>query len=54
MDKRICPVCKKEYIGYPAISRRDNETEICSKCGVDEALNDFISNYKDRGAGNDR
>ncbi len=26
---------------FPAISRRDNETEICSQCGIDEAIADF-------------
>lgn len=33
-----CPKCKKEFTGYPAISRSDNETEICSDCGVKEAI----------------
>ena len=33
-----CPRCNKEIIGYPAISRVDNLTEICSDCGLDEAL----------------
>ena len=37
----ICPVCGKEYKGYPALSRRDNKTEICPNCGVQEALEDF-------------
>lgn len=35
---RICPICGKEYDEYPAISRKDNETEICPDCGVIEAL----------------
>jgi hypothetical protein len=35
-----CPRCKKELKGFPAISRRDNKTEICSECGTDEALFD--------------
>ena len=35
---KVCPRCKKEYTGYPAISRVDNKTEICSECGVAEAL----------------
>jgi hypothetical protein len=27
---------------YPgALSRRDNKTEICSACGVDEAIQDY-------------
>ena len=33
-----CPKCGKEYTGYPAISRTDNKTEICSECGTAEAL----------------
>ena len=38
---KICPVCKKEYTGYPAISRKDNKTEICPNCGVKEALEEI-------------
>ena len=37
-----CPMCGQYYSGYPALSRRDNKTEICSDCGVREALEDFI------------
>ena len=33
-----CPVCGRTYTGYPALSRRDNATEICPDCGVREAL----------------
>ena len=36
----MCPKCH-QAIGienYPAISRDDNETEICSDCGLVEAL----------------
>ena len=36
--KFICPICNKEYIGYPALSRVDNKTEICSNCGIRQAL----------------
>lgn len=36
-----CPICKKKYRGVGAISRKDNKTEICSKCGVNEALLQF-------------
>jgi hypothetical protein len=50
-SKPICPKCQgfipnNETPGaYPgALSRRDNETEICSACGVAEALEDFMSN----------
>jgi len=43
--KRIkgkCPRCNKLINGYPAISRIDNKTEVCSKCGIIEALQIFI------------
>jgi len=33
-----CPKCSKYYVGYPALSREDNETEICPECGVREAI----------------
>lgn len=35
---RKCPVCGCTYTDYPALSRWDNETEICPDCGVREAL----------------
>ena len=35
---RKCPICGKEYKEPPAISRKDNETEICPDCGTLEAL----------------
>lgn len=35
---RKCPVCGKEYTAPPAISRKDNKTEICPLCGTREAL----------------
>ena len=35
---KTCPKCGREYEGYPAISRVDNETEICPECGTREAL----------------
>lgn len=38
---KICPRCKKTIISYPALSRVDNKTEICSKCGTLEALKIF-------------
>ena len=36
-----CPKCGELYEGYPAISRRDNKTKICSRCGAAEAMFDF-------------
>lgn len=48
----VCPRCKG-YIpnndnpgAYPgAISRIDNETEICSPCGQNEAINDYLKGH---------
>jgi len=37
----ICPKCEKPYFGYPALSRRDNKTDICSTCGHKEAFEDL-------------
>lgn len=42
MSKQKCPKCKRTYRGEPAISRYDNKTEICSDCGLAEALSAFI------------
>jgi len=36
--KRICPICNNTYYEPPAISRKDNKTEICPDCGTLEAL----------------
>jgi hypothetical protein len=41
-NMQICPRCSKEYDEYPALSRRDNSTDICSRCGNLEAMMDFI------------
>lgn len=38
MNKRRCPICGREYSDHPAISRADNETEICPDCGSRQAL----------------
>lgn len=36
--EHTCPLCGGVYTDYPALSRVDSETEICSGCGVREAL----------------
>ena len=42
IDKKSkCPICGKYYMGQGAISRIDNKTEICSDCGVNQAINDY-------------
>lgn len=38
---KICPICHNYINGYPALSRKDNKTEICSNCGTLEALKDL-------------
>lgn len=38
----VCPRCKEEWTGYPALSRVDNKTEICSPCGTVEGLDDYF------------
>lgn len=38
---KTCPKCGREYMCPPAISREDNETEICPVCGVAEAVEPF-------------
>jgi transcription elongation factor Elf1 len=40
-EKERCPRCGIEMNGFPALSRRDNETNICSSCGTREAMEDF-------------
>ena len=38
MVKKICKRCGCIIEGYPALSRLDNTSEICSDCGQIEAL----------------
>lgn len=40
-----CPICGKPIKGFPAISRKDNKTEICSDCGTEEAMEAFNKYY---------
>lgn len=42
-ERWICPKCNRECYEYPALSRKDNETEICPRCGIKEAMEDFIN-----------
>ncbi|MDO4301803.1 MAG: hypothetical protein Q4D26_10480 [Clostridia bacterium] len=35
---RVCPTCGRIYNDAPAISRKDNKTEICPDCGTREAI----------------
>ena len=44
---KVCPICNKKIGKYPAISRKDNKTEICSNCGTLEAIAAFEESVKD-------
>ena len=44
---KICARCGKAISGYPALSRKDNKTEICSNCGTLEALEELMK-YKEQ------
>jgi hypothetical protein len=48
MEKKLCPKCKKNELleeGANALSRRDNETEICNECATKEAFEDMGLTY---------
>lgn len=36
-----CPKCGKYFDRLLALSREDNETKICDKCGMQEAMEDY-------------
>ena len=38
----VCPKCGQLTNEYPALSRIDNKTNICPKCGMTEALSDAV------------
>lgn len=44
--KKTCPRCGAYITFHPAISRKDNETEICSDCGVIEAIEEYAAAEK--------
>lgn len=39
--RKICPVCGGPVTAHPALSRKDNKTEVCPDCGIRQALSDF-------------
>lgn len=41
--RQVCPICNREYIGMPALSRSDNRTLICPDCGTVQALDAALS-----------
>lgn len=48
LDKTECPICGNPLGKYPAISREDNKTKICSNCGTLEALAAFKESLKEK------
>ena len=40
-QSKYCPRCGRPMVGHPAISRKDNKTEVCSTCGLLEAIEAF-------------
>ncbi len=49
----ICPKCKGSLGERPALSRRDNKTDICAECGYKEAMED-IEKIINRNKGGDK
>ena len=47
VEPSICPICGRQYFGYPALSRTDNKTLICPDCGVAEAIAIFMNSKED-------
>lgn len=43
---RKCPMCGGLLGAHPALSRRDNSTEVCSACGTREAMDDYFRTHK--------
>ena len=42
---RTCPICGRKYTEWPALSRVDNQTQICPDCGTRQALSSIgVSN----------
>lgn len=37
----ICNMTKSYDEDFPALSRKDNMTDLCSKCGLDEAIKEY-------------
>lgn len=48
IEVQNCPKCHKDFVDIPALSREDNETEICPECGVREAVEAFAKAIEDK------
>ncbi len=43
-----CPKCGRSFTKLLALSRTDNKTMVCDKCGIMEALNNFAIHKKQK------
>lgn len=41
-----CPICHRITDDFPALSRYDNKTHICTRCGQTEALESFLGSKR--------
>lgn len=41
---KVCPRCEKIFNEHPALNRKDNTTEICPACGMQEAMDQWFDN----------
>lgn len=48
-NSKICPICGRKYTEPPALSRRDNSTQICPQCGTAEAIEDYFNSPEAQG-----
>lgn len=46
IEQFVCPSCNGVLGSHPALSRKDNQTRICTKCGVREAMEAFEKGTK--------
>ena len=44
-ENKKCPACGEFYQGVGALSRKDNGTEICSKCGQAEGMEELMNYF---------
>jgi hypothetical protein len=43
LTHRVCPRCLSDEMKFPALSRTDNKTKICSPCGRIEGIEDLVT-----------
>lgn len=42
-ERWVCPRCGKEVQEFPALSRWDSKTKVCSQCGMEEAWTEWTN-----------